>query len=227
MNRPDDSISVPAIPVMNVMRIGCPCNSYFILANSIRCPHCDLDLHEREAPKIRRRSVYPGKVLNPTANRLIGVGCYISGKENVLNSIAVAITENRMTDLEILCANTIHEKDICNYILVLIDSILVHYSDFRIAFNLNNFNAPNSAFNELFESISIALINDFTFTRSAMCQKNPNRLIVGNDYFKEGEQLDECLTSVINADTLEGDKSAGKRYAAICAIKAIQENFKT
>jgi hypothetical protein len=225
MNRPNDSMSIPSKPIMNIARIGCPCYSFLIPANSSRCPICDLDLHLRDAPRTKPTSVSPGKALNHTTNRLLGVGCYISGRENVLNSVAVAITENGIKDLEILCANAVHEKDICNYIHVLIDSILVHYSDFRIAFNVNNFDAPNNGFIKLFESISIALINRFSFTRSVMHQKKHNRLIVENHYFKKGERLDECLASVINADSLMRNELEGNRYAAICAVKAIQMSF--
>ncbi len=156
---------------------------------------------------------------------LIGVGCYITGRENTINSIAVAISEHGLNDVEVLCAGRIQEKNPCQYIVEYMNSILIHHSDYRIAFNANNFNAPNSCSDKLYDAISVELFKNFRFTKASEKNKNNKRLIIGNDYFYEGEGLDECLTSVTKPDHLMSNKFSSERYSAVCAVKAIQASY--
>ncbi len=157
---------------------------------------------------------------------LIGVGCYITGRENTINSIAVAISEHGLNDMEILCAGRIQKKDSCHCIVEYMNSILLHHSEYRVAFNANNFNVPNSDSDKLYDEISLELFKNFRFTKASEKNKNNKRLIIGNDYFYEGERLDECLTSAIKPDYLMANNFSKERYAAICAVKAIQASYK-
>lgn len=180
----------------NITSIKCPCHTLLIPADSIKCPHCDIDIHK-------------SKVLS------IGVGCFILDSKHLSNSMAVAVSENGLDDIEIVCANTIQGEDICNHIIALINSILHHNSECHIAFSANNTD------DSLFEKISSILINNNSFTTERDKKRKINRLIIGNNFLKE-EGTDECLKCVTKPDNL----SEGERVASICAVNAIRESYK-
>ena len=115
--------------------------------------------------------------------RVIGIGWYGEGVEFKDNYLAVSISENGASDLELLCANAISQTDnVPQYISDFISDVQGHYPGFEFIFSyyVSEFNSAEG----FVKTLNVEINNRFPTIRIIKCEN-----MEGSSYHNEVKSI--------------------------------------